>query len=282
MMLEVAFLFGLGLVWMIFASIQDLRTSEIANWLNYSLIIFALGFRLFVGLFGGDWSFFYQGLIGFGIFFILGNLLYYGKMFAGGDAKLFYALGAILPIYSSFSANLEIFFLYFLLFLISGFIYGFSFSLYFGFRNFKNLKKEFKNQFKKNKKIIILGTFLGCIFLIGGFYFSGFFWFGLFLFFISYLYLFVKSVDESCMVKKVKPGKLTIGDWLYKDVKIGSKKIKATWNGLTKKDIVLLKKNKKDVLIRYGIRFAPVFLIAYLLWAIFIKLGLVERIMGFF
>lgn len=281
-MLEVIFLLMLGLIWIVFASIQDLRTSEIANWLNYSLIIFALGFRFFFSLFGGDWSFFIQGLIGFGIFLILGNLLYYGKMFAGGDAKLFYALGAILPIYSSFSANFEIYILYFLLFLVSGFVYGFIFSLYFGLRNFKNLKKEFKKQFKQNKRLILLITFFACIFLVGGFNFNGFFWFGVFLFFIIYFYVFVKSVDESCMIKKVKPKKLTIGDWLYKDVKIGKKLIKAKWEGLSKKEIEFLKKNKKEVLIRYGIRFAPVFLIAYVLWVIFIKLGLVGKIMGFF
>jgi len=42
-------------------------------------------------------GFFYQGLIGLGIFFVLGNALYYGRMFAGGDAKLMIALGAVLP-----------------------------------------------------------------------------------------------------------------------------------------------------------------------------------------
>jgi Flp pilus assembly protein protease CpaA len=281
-MLEVMFLFLLGLVWIIFASIQDLKTSEISNWLNYSLIIFALGFRLFVSLFGGDWSWFIQGAIGLGIFFVLSNILYYGKMFAGGDAKLMMALGVVLPIYSTFSANLEIYILFLLIFLVSGFVYGFLGSLYFGFKNFNNLKKEFKKQFKKNKRILLVITFIACLFLVWSFSFAGFFWFGVFLIFISYLYIFVKSVDEACMIKKVKPNKLMIGDWLYKDVKVGNKKIKATWNGLTKKDIALLKKNKKEVLIRYGIRFAPVFLIAYLILFLLLKLGLIERIMGFF
>ena len=41
----------LALVWILFATIQDLRSREVANWLNFSLIIFALGLRFFYGLF---------------------------------------------------------------------------------------------------------------------------------------------------------------------------------------------------------------------------------------
>ena len=113
-MFEVIFLFVLALIWIVFATIQDLRKREVANWLNFSLIIFALGFRFFYSLFSDiGFNFLYQGLIGFGIFFILGNLLYYGKMFAGGDAKLMIALGAVLPFSVVFRENLEIFLLFF-------------------------------------------------------------------------------------------------------------------------------------------------------------------------
>ena len=71
-MLGVIFLFILGLIWITFASIQDLKNKEIANWLNFSLIIFALGFRFFYGLFeSNNFEFFYQGLIGLGIFFTM-------------------------------------------------------------------------------------------------------------------------------------------------------------------------------------------------------------------
>ncbi|MBU2053223.1 MAG: prepilin peptidase [Nanoarchaeota archaeon] len=102
-MYGVIFLIVLGFVWIIFASVQDLKNKEVANWLNFSLIIFALGFRFFYSLFyRGGFSFFYQGLIGLGIFFVLGNLLYYGRMFAGGDAKLMIAMGAVLPFSESF------------------------------------------------------------------------------------------------------------------------------------------------------------------------------------
>ena len=66
------------------------------------------------------------------------------------------------------------------------------------------------------------------------------------------------------MIKNVKTPELVEGDWLYKNVKIGKKLIKAKWDGLSSADIKLLKK-KKFVLIRQGIPFVPVFLIAFLI-----------------
>ncbi|MBI2056754.1 hypothetical protein HYT91_00690 [Candidatus Pacearchaeota archaeon] len=52
-MFHIIFLVALALVWMIFAVVQDLKKREIANWVNFSLIIFALGFRFFYSLFNG-------------------------------------------------------------------------------------------------------------------------------------------------------------------------------------------------------------------------------------
>ena len=280
-MLEVIFLFCLGLIWTFFASIQDLRTSEISDWINYGFVIFALGFRLFFAIFQGEMNFFYQGLIGFGIFFLLGNLFYYSRMFAGGDAKLFMGLGAVLPLNFNFLKNTEIFFSFILILLLVGFIYSLIFSLYFGIKNFKNLRKEFVNQLKKNKKINFVVLFFALIFLILGFYFTGLSGLAIFLFFFFYLYIYLKSVDEACMIKKVKTKDLMEGDWLYEDVKVGNKLLKKSWDGLSEKDIAMLKKNKKFILIRTGIRFAPVFLISYLFLFIF-NLEFFGFLKGFF
>lgn len=267
MVFEVNFLFGLALVWLVFATVQDIRTREIANWLNFSLIIFALGFRLFYSMFKlNDLAFFYQGLIGFGIFFVLSELFYYGKMFAGGDNKLMKGLGAVLPWSLVFTDNLKIFFMFITIFLIVGAVYGFLVSVSFGFLNFKRLKKELKKQFNLRRKFVY--TFVGLAFLFLGLSFvnSVFLPFSIFVFIIPYFYLYVKSIDEACMVRSVSPKVLTEGDWLYEDVKVGKKTVKATWDGLTKNDLKLLSR-KKNVLVRYGIQFAPVFLISFvLLW----------------
>ncbi len=264
-MIEVIFLLALAIVWLVFASIQDLRYREVANWLNFSLIIFALGFRFFYSLFSGDFNLLYQGLIGLGIFFVIGNLLYYGRLFAGGDAKLMIALGAILPVSESFSTNLNIFVAFFLLFLFVGGFYGLVWSIVLPFKNFRNYKKDFVKLFSKNKKIISAVTLLGILSMIFSFVDFTFFFVGIFIFILPYLYLHAKSVDESCLVKKVKTKNLVEGDWLYSDLKIGNKVINAKWEGLNKSQIKTIRSKQKEILIRHGIPFVPVFLISFLL-----------------
>lgn len=268
-----AILICLGILWLAAASLCDLQKREVPNWIGFSLIIFALGFRFFYSVFeSGNFDFFYQGLIGLGIFFVIGNLLYYARMFAGGDAKLMIAMGTILPFSSYFFSNLNFYFWFIMIFLFAGGIYGLIWSLVLCVRNFNNFKKEFRKRVNKEKKIIYAVMVLGLILMLFGFYETILFLLGIFIFVLPYFYLYAKSVDEVCMVRKVKPSELTEGDWLYKDVKVGGKLIKASWNGLDEKEINLLRKNKKDVLIRQGIPFVPVFLISYLVlifWKIF-------------
>jgi len=259
------FLWGLALVWIIFASVQDLRKREVANWLNFSLIIFALGFRLFYGLFSeGGFQILWQGLVGLGIFFILGNILYYGKMFAGGDAKLMIALGAVLPVSNIFFDNVKIFFIFFLVFLFAGAIYGLIATVRISLTNFKEFKKDFSRRFSSNKLKILITMLSGLILIILGFFETIFLTIGILIFVFPYLYYYARSVDEKCMVRKVKVKNLTEGDWLYERIKVGKKFIEPSWEGLSTKDIKLIKSRYKEIKIKQGIPFIPVFLISFL------------------
>ncbi len=266
-MFEVIFLLILAGIFISVASVRDLKIREIPNWLSFSLIIFALGFRFFYSLFeASNFSFFYQGIIGFGIFFILGNLFYYARLFAGGDAKLMIAMGSILPFSESFFINVKIFSVWFLIFLFVGMIYGLSWSFFLMFNNKREFKKEIKKQFSENKKIFFMAVILGLILIILGFFYELFFILGIFIFITPYIFIYAKAVDESCMIKKLNPRELTEGDWLYKDVKISKNKIiKATWGGLSMKEIKLLRKNKKYVFVRQGIPFIPVFFFSFVI-----------------
>lgn len=266
-MIETIFLFSLAFVWLIFAVVQDLKQREIADWLNFSLIVFALGFRFFYSLFSlQGFNFFYQGLIGLGIFFLLGNILYYGKMFAGGDAKLMIALGAILPLQESFIRNLEFSAIFFIIFLLVGAVYSLLGSLFLSIRNFKQFKKEFRKQFKTHFRVSITVTLFAIALSVIGFFIEPLLvYLAVVIFSIPYVYMYAKAVDESCMIKKTKTTELTEGDWLYKDVLVKGKVIKATWDGLTKEQIKLLKRSQKFVLIRHGIPFSPAFLISFLI-----------------
>jgi len=269
-MIEVIFLLVLGFAWILFATISDIKTTEIPDWLNFSLVIFALGFRFFYSLFGGQgFNFFYQGLIGFGIFLVLGNALYYGRVFAGGDAKLMIALGSILPLSGNIFTNLEIALSFFFLFLASGSAYGIFASGYLAFRNFKSFRKEFRKVYRSHAAFNIIIMSMGILVLIGGILFNELIiYLGMLIFIMPLLYLFTKSVDET-MKKRTSPKNLMEGDWLCSDVKIANKTIKANWNGLTKEDIKLLQRKNKSVVIKRGVVFGPVFLISFLLLVYF-------------
>lgn len=274
-MYNIIFLSVLALLWIIFAVVQDLKKREVPDWLNFSLIIFALGFRFFYSLFSQeDFGFFYQGLIGFGIFLVLGNLLYYGHMFAGGDAKLMIALGPVLPFSETFLGNLKLFVLFFVLLLFVGAVYSLTASIFLSMKNFKKFRKEFGKQMKKNKTALSAIMFLGLALMAVGFSEKSFFSFGILIFLLPYFYVYLKAVDESCMVKHIKTKELSEGDWLYRDLKIGKKLIKAKWDGLSKEEIRLIRKKYKSVIIKQGIPFTPAFLMAFLIFIYFLKAGL--------
>lgn len=271
-MKEVIFLLVLGLVWIIFASVQDLKRREVANWLSFSLIAFALGFRFFYCLFSeGGFSFFYQGLIGLGIFFVIGNVAYYGRIFAGGDAKLMIALGTVLPFSVSFFENFKMFGMFLLIFLFAGALYGAVYSLVLSARNFKNFRKEFVFKLRKNKKMFYICWVAAAVFLAAGIWESLMFAMGALIFIAPYFYVYATAVEKTCMIKKIRASMLRDGDWLAENVRVGNKMIKASWDGLNSEEIKLIRKHKKRILVKEGIPFVPVFLISYLVLIIFIK-----------
>ena len=256
------FLILLGLVWIIGAVLQDLRRREVDNLWNFSLIAIALVYRASVSVFSGDYWFIFNGIIGLGIFFIIGNIFYYSRMFAGGDAKLLMALGTILPLSYNWVINFKIFGLFILLFLIFGSFYSLIYALFLMIFNFRRFKKEFVKQFSDYRKmffiaLIFVGVWIVLMIVLDFLIFS---WIGLVILLFPILFVFAKSVEEICLVKEVNYDKITIGDWLYKDVSIRGKLIKSNWEGLSKKELELIIKNKKKVFIKYGIPFTPSFL----------------------
>lgn len=272
MLAENYFLVVLAFVWIVIAVVQDFRKREIANWWNFSLIAIALCYRALISVWSLDYWYFVYGLIGFGIFFALANLFYYGRVFAGGDAKLLMGLGAVLPFSSLLFENLEIFLYFIVLLMFAGSIYGLFYSFVLAYKHKKEFSEEFSRQYNRNKKLFQIFTFLTIlslvlILILGDFIFS---LFSLVIFIFPFLYIYAKAIEEACMIKEVVPNKLTIGDWLYKPVKVGKKIIKPNWEGLSEKELAILKKTKKKVSVKEGIPFTPAFLIALivLVWVI--------------
>lgn len=78
----------------------DIRWRIIPNKLNYPLIAFGVIFYLSLGIFRGDLMTALSGAAGAAIAFAIGYAMWASGGWAGGDAKLFTALGALLPIFS--------------------------------------------------------------------------------------------------------------------------------------------------------------------------------------
>ncbi len=270
------FLFTIAFIWIVFATIQDFKKREIANWLNFSLIAFALAYRAFYSIAFSTYTFFLYGILGLILFIILGNIFYYARVFAGGDAKLLMALGAILP-FESYSSLVYTTFSFLLILFFLGAIYSLLYSFFIYLGNKKKFLAEFKKLSRENKYLLLLSiialvialliqlTNASSIYNLSALAYTIFF---LVIFLFPLLYLYLQAIDK-CMIKLTPASKLTEGDWIINDIKLKNKIIKKSVHGLSSDDIKLLKKQGKKVLIRQGIPFTPSFLFAFMTMVFF-------------
>ena len=268
------FFMVLGLVWILGAVVQDLKKLEVANWWNFSLIVIALAYRAFLSV-DGNWGYFNWGLIGLAGGFILANIFYYSRMFAGGDAKLMIALGPILPLSLDWQLNLAILVVFLIVFLLAGSIYGGLYSIYLATVNNRAFRRRFTHLLKGNKSLVVGMTLAALIVFIVSLFFNSLIISLLALLVLAapWLLVYAKAVEDSCLVKNVSTKELVVGDWLVSPVKVGRKGINPSWEGLSEDDLKALKGYKRKVIVKYGIPFTPSFLLAFigtlvLLWVI--------------
>ena len=274
-MITYGFLFWLFLIGIIVASLQDLKRKEVDDWLNLFLIVASFSFILLMAFFEKDATLVFQ--LGFLtiILFILMNAFYYGHIFAGGDAKLLFAMTAFFIGLSFFETliNLGIFIL-FLMF--SGALYGIGYSLALYFKNFKKVNEGIKQEFGGIWifSLAISGFVLIAVSLIN-FYF---FFLTLFIFVFPLIYVFAKGLEDVSMIKTISWKDLREGDWLAQDVVVGNKIIKAKWEGVSNEEIELMK-NLKSIKIKDGMPFVPAFFIAFISY-VFFKNWVLDFLLG--
>jgi Flp pilus assembly protein protease CpaA len=268
--------YTLAFLVLLIGSYTDLRTREVPDWVNIGLIGSGIGINLLFSIIFLDLNFILASIAGLVIFFILAWLMFQFGQWGGGDSKMIMGLGAIIGI--DFLSK-QFFLLHFLTnVILIGAVYGIAWSLYLIFKHknkfIKNFKKSLKNKKIVLAKKIILISFiiLILIYFISEDKFTKLIALSLSLIFILtfYVWIAIKSVEESCMLKYVKPQQLTEGEWIAKDIKIDGKYITGPKDlGIEKKNIKKLiefyKKGKvKKILIKEGIPFVPSFFIAYL------------------
>jgi len=277
-MIEV-FLAIIAIIWLIFASISDIKTHEVPNWLTYSLIIIGFSSALLKSILFKNVSFLFYSIFTFGLFFLFSLLLYYTKQWGGGDVKLLAGLVTLFPVYPEellnyLNPNLNMPFI--LTLVINIILFGSLYSIIYGVYLMIIKKVKVINEVRKYKlngvyiltpflllilAVLVQDTFLKLIFLA----------FGILILITPLLLMFSRIVEKKCMIKKIRIKDLREGDWIINNLYAKSKLIYSNKSpGVTNHEINLIKRLKiKTLMVKEGIPFIPTFLIAFLITIIF-------------
>jgi Flp pilus assembly protein protease CpaA len=266
---------GVGLLALVVASLFDIKTREVPDWLSYSLLAFALGASLIMSIYFSDFTALLDSFLGFLVGLAIGLLMFYTGQWGGGDSKLIMGLSALLGFsFSEFEGGFPLLIVFMMNMLLVGAVYGVVMSMIKALTNLKNFREAAEKRLKSKQVLVIRVVLL--VICLGAFFFLLFtkstesfilFAFALSLFLFFYFWVFISTVEKTCMIKKMAVKQLTEGDWLAEDVKKSKKVIvKVSRIGLTLDELAALKKNRiKEAVIKVGIPFVPSFLMAYVI-----------------
>ncbi|MGM5484846.1 MAG: A24 family peptidase [Nanobdellota archaeon] len=270
----------IALFYLLTGSISDLKTREVLDFANFSLISIGVALNLLYASVYEKWAIALESLLGLGIFVAIAFIMYYAGQWGGGDSKMLMGLGALFGMPFSFD-KLPLLVEFFINTLIVGAIYGLFWSLTVAIMNWKKVSRRFaKNSAKAHRiKMYIIfgcGALLAAAFIVKDSMITVFLVSMTFVAIFSfYMWIFVKSVEKEIMYNHIDVDKLTEGDWIVNDVKVEGEYITGPKElGITGEAIEKLKKYKekgkiKKVLVKEGIPFVPSFLIAYIVTLIF-------------
>ena len=254
------------------ASYCDLKTREVPDWLNYGLIVAALGTRVIFS-FQDNWWVLLSGILGFLACFALACIFYYTNQWGGGDSKLLMGLGAVIGITLPLGTDSLNLFYFFIATISLGAVYGLIWMIVLALTHRKTFAQSFKDELNKYRHVHTALLVAAAVLLLTSI-FLRFLWpISIFILVVFYLLIFVSAVEQHSFTKKIPLGKLTEGDWLAEGITFAGRQIlpKKT---ITTGDLSLLRKLKerlKTVLIQEGIPFVPSFLFAYILLLLLTK-----------
>ncbi len=229
-------------------------------------------------------------VFGFLVGMAFAYLMFYTGQWGGGDSKLIMGMGAILGfnVFALFGeTNLHL--LYYLIIMIFvGALYGLVWTLALAVIRRREfipalIKKTSEPKMRIYRLLVLVVTLVVIVaspFLLTYPYNIALITLAAALFIIFYLWIFVKIVEETCMIRLLPIDKLTEGDWIATPVIVGKKYITGPKElGITREQIALLKKYahkipKKSILVKEGIPFIPVFFISYIILLCAIGLSL--------
>jgi Flp pilus assembly protein protease CpaA len=258
-------LIAIALVGSLAAGLYDLKTSNIPDKLCILMLILGLIIHSITGFSTGDFSNLINALMFGGLLLVFGLLMYFTGQWGGGDGELIVAIGVLLPNLSIVKTYFPFAISFFINSFFIGAIYSILYSLILSARN-PFISKGFFNKIKEPLVAAPLSFFL-LLSIISFFYFK-YLSFIFFLIFILILFWkFAKSIEQG-FYKRISVSKLKVDDMLGEDIprlKIYKRLIK----GLTKEQIKKIKKIKKSVLVREGIRYGLVFFLTLIFTLLF-------------
>src|SRR4030042_1943228 len=87
---------GVALLALIAASLFDIKTREVPDWLNFSLLAFAFGNALILSIYHGYTYIIVSSLLGLAVGLVFGLLMFYAGQWGGGDRKLIIAFSVLI------------------------------------------------------------------------------------------------------------------------------------------------------------------------------------------
>lgn len=241
----------------------DLKGRWVPDWINFFMIFFGLGGHAILSVLQKSiWPLAYA-LIAVGVFYGASACMFYTGVWGGGDAKMFIGLGALFPTFSAVAPWPFLLTLWFNV-LIFGVLFGLLSIFFLAFKHKDKFKQEFSGLTNKNKFLKFWPALLAIPF-VSFFAVQPIFPLALLAVLLVPLILVAKSVENACMFKQISPSRLTEGDWIAEEIKIGNYFYKPAKTGIEKKDILKLVELEKagklsSVKVKEGLPYVPAFL----------------------
>jgi len=278
---------GITAFFLLLASCFDLKTGEIPEKLTRGLIVIVITTAMIFSIYRVNPSFVLASVVVGTGFFILGYVMFYLGEWGGGDVKLLAGIGCSLGFLNSMNYFTEIssplylegIFPYYIDYFInlaivsSPYIIIYSFLL--GLMK-PQVFEEFTGYFKKKNSIMLILLSFAPFLLALNLGMNRLALIYLSVPFLVLISLYLKAVEEIALQKTVDVDELKEGDILANDLIVDGRKVasKRNMEGLDRNQIAEIKRLASEgkisnVKVRWGIRFAPILFLAFLLTLIF-------------
>lgn len=237
------------------AGVWDLKTTEVPDEIFFLMIVPGIILHVAYGAMTGD---FLPLLIGGAIGTIAlaaGMLMFKAKQWGEADAWALAAVGYLVPFFDG-----KLFMLSYIpnLFL-TALAYMIIYSAVLGIAN-AHIFAYLKDDIRRNARYVFgvpaaCGIALAALMSYTGFFSAAPIALLLLIIFVAFFWRYAKTVEKYLFKKSIRVEELREGDVLEE----------TGWVGITKEDVERIKKERKYVTIKEGVRFTPVFAIALVL-----------------